>query len=207
MSYPMMLLCAALSYVLGSLNFGIIVTKLFTGTDLRTYGSGNAGTTNAYRVLGLGPTVWVMLGDALKGVIAILLCGLIGGEDARYFAFLFVVMGHVYPIFYDFRGGKGILTAEAMAFVLDWRIGLILMVIFFVVVCTTRYVSLGSCLGVSVYPLLVWLLHPGNDLMLFTGMFVAFWIVILHRENIKRLIHGTENKFTPRKSVKRSEEK
>lgn len=205
MSFPMMLLCAVLSYLLGSLNFGIIITKIFTGTDLRTYGSGNAGTTNAYRVLGLGPTVWVMLGDALKGVIAVIVCGLLAGETGSLYAFLFVILGHVFPLFYDFRGGKGILTAEAMVLVLDWRIGLILLGIFLVVVFATRYVSLGSCLAVSTYPVWVAIFHPENDIMLFTGLFAAMWIVILHRENIKRLFQGTENKFTPRKSVKRQD--
>ena len=192
--------CAMLSYLLGSLNFGIIITKLFTGLDLRTQGSGNAGSTNAYRVLGGGPTVLVVLGDILKGVAAVLFCRWLMGDMGQALSMCFVILGHVHPVFYDFKGGKGVLTTAAMVGVYDWRL-LALVLLFLVIVILTRYVSLGSVIAIGLIPFGVWLLHPEDTLFMFCTLFVSTWIVILHKDNLIRLKNGTESKFHSKKSV------
>ena len=112
MDFLMVLACAAIAYLLGSLNFGIIITKLFTGDDLRKHGSGNAGSTNAYRVLG-PKALLVVAGDALKGIAAVLIGKALFGDDGQLCAYIFVLFGHAYPVFFNFRGGKGILTTAA----------------------------------------------------------------------------------------------
>lgn len=201
MPFLRILICAVGSYLLGSINSGIIITKWFTGLDLRTQGSGNAGSTNAYRVLGIWPTFLVVLGDALKGVIAVLISWLILGDNGRICAFMFVILGHVYPVFYDFKGGKGVLTTAAMVAVFDWRIALILVVIFVIIVAITRYVSLGSIIGVSLMPVFVYLFYPGKIVFTLCTMFISMWIVILHKDNLIRLKNGTESKITLRKHM------
>ena len=199
MTFLKILACALLSYLLGSLNFGIIITKLFTGLDLRTQGSGNAGSTNAYRVLGLGPTVLVVLGDILKGVLAVLFSRWLMGADGQALSMCFVILGHVHPVFYDFKGGKGVLTTAAMVGVYDWRL-LALVLLFLVIVIITRYVSLGSVIAVGLIPVGVWLLHPEDTLFIFCTLFVSTWIVILHTDNLIRLKNGTERRFRSHKA-------
>lgn len=201
MPFLRILICAVASYLLGSINSGIIITKWFTGLDLRTQGSGNAGSTNAYRVLGIWPTLLVVLGDALKGVVAVVISWLLLGDNGRICAFMFVILGHVYPLFYNFKGGKGVLTTAAMVAVFDWRIAVILVVIFVIVVAATRYVSLGSVIGVSLMPLFVYLFYPGKVVFTLCSMFISMWIVILHKDNLIRLKNGTESKITLRKHI------
>ena len=200
MLFLKILAAAVVSYLLGSLNFGIIITKLFTGLDLRTQGSGNAGSTNAYRVLGGWPTVLVVLGDIAKGVAAVLFSRWLGGDMGHAMSMCFVILGHVHPIFYDFKGGKGVLTTAAMVGVYDWRL-LVLVLLFLVIVILTRYVSLGSIIAIGLIPLGVWLLHPADEIFIISTLFVSTWIVILHKDNILRLQKGTESKFKPRRSV------
>lgn len=194
MAFLKLFLCACGAYLLGSLNFGIIITKLFTGKDLRSYGSGNAGSTNAYRVLG-ARALFVVLGDALKGVIAVYLGWYLFGDYGRICAFMFVIFGHVYPIFYGFKGGKGILTTCAMLAVFDWRIACILFAIFLVIFAISHFVSLGSVIAVSLMPLCTYLFYPGKLYFTVCTLFMAFWIVVLHKENIGRLVLGTEKKI------------
>ena len=201
MPFLRILICAVGSYLLGSINAGIIITKWFTGLDLRTQGSGNAGSTNAYRVLGIWPTLLVVLGDALKGVIAVAISWLLLGDNGRICAFMFVILGHVHPIFYDFKGGKGVLTTAAMVAVFDWRIAVVLVLIFVIIVAITRYVSLGSVIGVSLMPLFVYLFYPGKVVFTLCTMFISMWIVILHKDNLIRLKNGTESKITLKKHI------
>ncbi len=106
MPFLRILICAVASYLLGSINSGIIITKWFTGLDLRKQGSGNAGSTNAYRVLGIWPTLLVVLGDALKGVVAVVISWLLLGDNGRICAFMFVILGHVHPLFIISRAAK-----------------------------------------------------------------------------------------------------
>ena len=188
------LICAVGSYLLGSVNSGIIFTKLFTGLDLRTQGSGNAGSTNAYRVLGVWRTLLVVLGDALKGVIAVLLCGLILGHEGRICSFLFVILGHVYPVFYGFKGGKGVATGLGVIAMLMPVPSLLVFLVWLVIVMITKYVSLGSCIAAALVPVLAYVWGYPVPYTAF-GVLAAAFIIIRHKSNIVRLMNGTENKI------------
>lgn len=194
MDLVMLVLCAVIAYLLGSINSGIIFTKLFTGDDLRSYGSGNAGATNAFRVLGK-KAIFVVAGDILKGVAAVFIGKLLHGENGMLCGYVFVLLGHAYPIFFGLRGGKAILTTAAAIAVIDWRVTVILFTLFVLIVLITRYISLGSIISVSLIPLVLWLFGWHNEGMIICTMFASVWMVMLHRENIERLLAGKERKF------------
>lgn len=199
----LVLLCGALAYLLGSVNTSIIVSACM-GTDVRKSGSGNAGATNTLRTLGKIPALIVVLGDAVKGVLAILLARLLVRlipvtGDIRlpeYAAALCVVLGHNFPIYFGFKGGKGILTSLFVVFMLDWRIGLIVLGISVIIIAATRFVSLGSCIGSVVFPVCVLLFHPGEWYFIALAVVMAALAVFMHRKNIGRLIQGTESKLS-----------
>ncbi len=205
MNWLLILISAVISYLLGSLNFGIIVSKLALGIDLREHGSGNAGSTNAYRVMGPKLAVPVMIGDILKGVVASIVGNLIAGESGRLAAMMFVVVGHVYPLYFGFRGGKGVITAISAIGIFDIRIFLVLMAIFLVIVVISRYVSLGSIIATAFFPLMMYIFHP-SAICVVVAVLMAAEVIYLHKENIKRLLNGTESKFTfKRKNMKRDD--
>ncbi len=190
------IICAVVAYLLGSINSSIIVGKLFGIKDIRKHGSGNAGATNTLRTLGKRAALFTVLGDALKGVLAILVSYLIGdGELCTYAAGLGVVLGHNFPVFFGFKGGKGILTSIAVIYMVDWRIGIILTVISIGIMAISKYVSLGSVIGAILYPVLTVIFHLGNLSMIIFAVIMGALAVIRHRANIKRLLSGTENKL------------
>lgn len=196
------LFSSAIAYLLGSINTSIIVSKIAAKSDIRNFGSGNAGATNTLRVLGKGAALAVVIGDALKGILAVLAArfafaffGVSGNiRIPQYYAALFAVVGHIFPIYFDFRGGKGIMTSIAVIFMLDWEIGVILLLIFAAIFVTTRYVSLGSCIAAIMFPLLVYMFHRNDGAFIATACIVAVLTVFKHRENIRRLVSGTESK-------------
>ena len=188
-------LTAVCSYMLGSFNFGIIVSKLLTGADLRDFGSGNAGFTNAYRVMGPKKALLVMAGDVLKGILAILLGRWLAGDDGKLAAFIFVIIGHVFPLYFGFRGGKGVLTTISVLLMFDWRVFLVLMAVFSVTFVLTRYVSLSSILAAVTLPIAMYLFYPDRWYFVAVGALIGAAIIFLHRANIKRLLSGTESKF------------
>ena len=198
----LVIFCSAIAYLLGSVNTSIIVSKLMGKSDIRNFGSGNAGATNTLRVLGKGAAVLVVLGDLLKGVLAVLIAryaysyfGITGDAHlAEYFSALFVIIGHIYPLYFGFKGGKGIMTGAATIFVLDWEIAVILLLIFVVIFALTRYVSLGSCISSAMYPVLVYMFHGSDRYFIALSVAVAIIAVYKHRTNIQRLIKGTESK-------------
>ncbi len=206
-----LLLVAVAAYLIGSINFAIIVTKLFAKKDIRDYGSGNAGMTNVLRTLGKGPAVLVTVGDFCKGVAAVLvgrmLLHLLGGGIpfyADYILGLFAMLGHCFPVFYGFRGGKGILVSAGVISVLNWRVLLIILAVFLIVVGVSKTVSLGSISAAAAYPistLLVDLLrkapHPFLDAL--SALIIGGIVIFMHRSNIKRLRNGTENKLGQKK--------
>lgn len=202
----LVLLCGVLAYLLGSVNTSIIVSACM-GTDVRKSGSGNAGATNTLRTLGKVPAIIVVLGDAVKGILAILLARLLTrlipvAGDIRlpeYAAALCVVLGHNFPIYFGFKGGKGILTSLFVVFMLDWRIGLIVLAISVIVIASTRFVSLGSCIGSVVFPICVWLFHPGEWYFIALAVVMAVLAIFMHRKNIGRLMKGTESKLSVHK--------
>lgn len=206
-----LLLAAVAAYLIGSINFAIIITRLFAKKDIRDYGSGNAGMTNVLRTLGKGPAVLVTLGDFCKGVAAVLVGRLIlqllgGGIPfyGDYFLGLFAMLGHCFPIFYGFRGGKGILVSAGVILVLNWRVLLIILAVFLIVVAFTRTVSLGSISAAAAYPvstLIVDLLRkaPHPFLNALSALVIGGIVILMHRSNIKRLLNGTENKLGQKK--------
>ena len=186
---------AVCGYLLGSLSFAIIVSKLTMGEDIRNYGSDNAGLTNAYRTMGAGKTLLVLLGDVAKGAAAVAIGAILGGPVGKLVAGIFVIMGHMFPLYFGFRGGKGVLVGAVMLLLFDWRIFLIAFVLFFAAVLVTRWISLGSILGAISFPIsmLIFYRDPTLIAMAF-GMAAA--VVFMHRANIMRMLHGEENKFS-----------
>ncbi len=198
------ILCIALPYLFGSLNFAIILSRRFYGEDIRTKGSGNAGMTNMLRTYGKGAAVLTLLGDMLKAVFASLVGFLLLGVTGAYLAGLFCILGHMFPVFYRFKGGKGVVTTAVMILMLNPIIFLILFVIFAIIVIGTRYISLGSIMCALLWPLLVYRIEgPGANVLLTLG--IAALVVFMHRANIKRLYEGKESKVSLKK--KKKEEK
>ncbi len=203
-------------YLLGSLNASIIISNL-KGSDIRKHGSGNAGATNMLRTYGKKLAVLALLFDAFKGVLAVLVANWIlayakiGAENAIYHymrcaAGLFVVLGHNFPLFFKFKGGKGIATSAAVIFMLDWRVGLIVLISAIGTMIITRYVSLGSCVGAVAFPtgvaLFTFLIEKDFNYILFvTSLIMCFLAVGRHHTNIKRLLNGTESKLGKKKEA------
>ena len=191
---PLAALLVVVGYLLGSLSFAVIVVRLKTGKDIRTEGSGNAGATNVLRGYGKGLAALVAAADVGKGAAAVLLVRLVTA-DPRYAAAAGVaaVVGHVFPIFYGFRGGKGVATAVGVFLALAPLAMLVGLAIFFLVVIVTRYVSLGSCVTAVLLPPLAGLFHAPRA-VLAAAAIVAVLIVLKHRENLERLARGEERK-------------
>lgn len=186
---------AVCSYLLGSLSFAIIVSKVTLGQDIREHGSGNAGLTNAFRTMGGGKTLFVLLGDIAKGAAAVSIGALLAGPIGKLVAGIFVILGHMFPVYFGFRGGKGVLVGAVMLLLFDWRIFLIALVLFILAVAATRWISLGSILGAISFPVTMFVFYrdPVLTAMAF-GMAAA--VVFMHRSNIVRILHGEENRFS-----------
>lgn len=193
-----LLLPAVLSYVCGCVNGAILISKHYLHEDVRTRGSGNAGLTNFYRNYGPRYAALVLALDALKMVVAVgISCTLIGWTpEAKLWGGLFCVLGHVFPVTFRFKGGKGILSGATLLAMLDWRIALVCLSVFVLLVAKTRYISLGSIACSA--------LAPAMFLVFYWGHWIAFPLILLtallliwsHRSNIKRLLNGTESKFS-----------
>lgn len=197
-----LLLCitAVVAYFLGGLNGSIIASKTIYKNDVRDFGSHNAGLTNYLRTYGVGGVALVLLTDILKSVIAILIGGWLLGTQGypvtgRVFATFCLMLGHIWPAFYQLRGGKGVLCAGVAVLMVDWRAGLLCWVVFLVVVIFTHYVSLGSISCSIFFPIgLLIFGHRGIDVWL--GLFCALLLIGKHHKNIIRLIHGKESKLS-----------
>lgn len=191
----MELLMAVISgYLLGSVSFGIIVTKWLRGVDIRQYGSGNTGMTNVMRTIGKGPAVLVLLGDALKGAASVGIGLSMGSTVYAVIAGLAAMAGHNYPLFHGFRGGRGVATGFGVILTLTPDVTLIALFIFLATVFLTRYVSLGSILAALSVPLTMMILKKPLPVLLF-GVLGAGFVIYRHKENIKRLWNGTEYKI------------
>ncbi len=195
------------SYLIGSINSSILISKIVTGKDIRTSGSGNAGATNMLRTMGKKYAIITLVIDILKGVFALLLANLAinygAYEWTRYIAGVSVVLGHNFPVFFGFRGGKGVATSLGVVLLLDWRIGLAVLVIALAVMVITRYVSLGSiisALAFIVLQVVVMLISSEfNTIRFICVMILGILLIVRHRQNIVRLINHTENKLGQKK--------
>ena len=206
----MYILAALIAYCLGSLNFGIIISKVVYKDDIRKYGSGNAGTTNMLRTYGKGAALGTILGDALKVVFAVIFGNILVGQImyGGYVAGFFAVLGHVYPVYYKFKGGTGVVASAITILMLDWRVFLVVLGIFIIVVAIWRYISLGSILSAAAYPIIVYASAisrgrpAGLDFVFAVGL--GLFVIILHRTNIQRLLDGKENKLSFKKTDKKA---
>ncbi|MCF2617351.1 glycerol-3-phosphate 1-O-acyltransferase PlsY [Oscillibacter valericigenes] len=191
---------AIVSYFLGCFNGAVIVSKYILRDDVRTHGSGNAGLTNFYRTFGGPLTAVVILCDVLKAVIAVLIGAWIFGMMGnallgKYWAALFCLLGHMFPCMFHFKGGKGILSGGTIALMIDWRIALVVWGGFLILTVLTRYVSLGSLWAGASFPFISWYCYT-DPLIVVLAFACGGLVVWQHRANIKRLLNGTENKFS-----------
>jgi len=180
---------------LGSIPFGYLVGRL-QGKDIRQYGSGNIGATNALRVLGPVAGLIVSLGDGGKGILAVLLArSVTGSTEVVLTAGLLVIVGHIFSVFLGFKGGKGVATSAGVALMLFPLILFEALLVWLITVFLTRYVSLGSMLAVLSVPLFM-LLHNFPSIYVIFSLIVAFLVIFRHRSNIIRLLQGTESKIS-----------
>jgi glycerol-3-phosphate acyltransferase PlsY len=185
-----------MSYFIGDISFAYILGKIFAKKDVRDYGSGNAGATNAFRTFGKKVGAMVFIGDVLKGVVAVLLGRYFEGQTGAYLAGALVIIGHNWPILLNFKGGKGVATTIGVMLFVNFKLTLICVIFGAIIIVITRTVSLGSILGMAAAPLvsIIFIRPLAIELFVFT-IFVACMSIYRHKDNIKRLIKGNENKF------------
>lgn len=197
------LICIIVPYLLGSVNFALVISKVFYHDDIRKYGSGNAGMTNMLRTYGKAAGAGTLLCDMLKASVSVWLGLLVFGYIGGYMAGFFCMFGHIFPVFFKFKGGKGVATLAAMVLTLDPLCFLILFIIFLILVVGTRYVSLGSVICCMLYPIVTFKLATwGIGFPVLFSFMTAIVVIFMHRENIKRLINHTENKISLSKKNK-----
>lgn len=204
-----LIVCAFIaSYFLGGINFSIIISK-FTGNkqDIRSLGSKNAGFTNALRSLSISSAIITFIGDFLKGMCCTLIgkslvskCGIKSNDEFLFLILMgfFCCIGHIWPCFFKFKGGKGILTTWAFCLFLDWRIFLSLIIIFLIVFFSRKIMSLASIISAISLPILVFVFTYNNNFHIVSSIVSLIWsgvIIIKHKSNIKRLIAGAESKI------------
>ncbi len=206
---------AIIAYCIGSVNFSVIISKKVAGFDVREKGSGCAGSTNMLRSVGKKAAAITLLCDILKGVIAIAISIIIGnmidGVDKELLlqiAGIAVVIGHTFPVFFGFKGGKGVATSLGILLMSNWKIGLICLVFALVIIALTRMVSLGSCGAAILFPVLTLFINDSYTVLtdgkkgsayLIYSIILAAIVLYNHRSNIKRLLNGTENKLSFKK--------
>ncbi|MBP3596182.1 MAG: glycerol-3-phosphate 1-O-acyltransferase PlsY [Clostridia bacterium] len=205
------IIIAIIAYAIGSVNFSVLISRKMAGFDIRDKGSKNAGTTNVLRNVGKKAAALTLLCDILKGVIAIIIALIttkfvsdINKAILLELAAFFVVVGHTFPIFFEFRGGKGVATSLGVLLVINWKIGLICLVfaIFQMILC--RMVSLGSISAAVLFPVLTVFIHDcylteWNISYVVFGIAMALFVIFNHRANVKRLMNGTENRISFKK--------
>ena len=201
-----------IAYLIGSVNFSVLISRKMAGFDVREKGSGNAGSTNMLRSVGKKAAALTLLCDILKGVVAILIAIIVGAiikkvdkELLLQIAGICVVIGHTFPVFFQFKGGKGVATSLGVLLMSNWQIGLICLVFALVLMALTRMVSLGSCGAAVLFPVLTLFINNhytiltegkhGNVYFVYS-LILAVIVLYNHRENIKRILSGTENKLS-----------
>jgi glycerol-3-phosphate acyltransferase PlsY len=211
--FAVIVLCALLGYFLGSVNFAVVISRLKFHDDVRNHGSGNAGATNMMRTYGKAAGIATLAGDILKGVVAVMITRFLVGEVWAYMTGMFCVIGHAYPCYYRFKGGKGVAVTAAIALTLEPLAFLLIFSVIAIIVGFTKYVSLGSIMAALMYPLFLNNILESRfghaDLRMLFVFVICILVIWLHRENIKRLQEGRENKisFKKDKNKGKSEEK
>lgn len=209
------IIMAIIAYLIGSINFSVILSKKLAGFDVREKGSGNAGTTNMLRSIGKRAALITLVCDILKGIVSILIAMLIGwiAKDTNkellvQIAGVAVIVGHTFPIFFGFKGGKGVATALGILIFSNWQIGLICLVFGVVLIILTRMVSFGSCAAAVLFPVLTLFINGhytvltegknGNVYFVYS-VILAIIVLYNHRSNIQRILNGEENKISFKK--------
>ena len=209
------IIMAIIAYCIGSVSFSVIFSKKFAGFDVREKGSGNAGSTNMLRSVGKKAAALTLACDILKGVVAIVIAIILGNvvkdinrELLLQIAGVAVVLGHTFPVFFQFKGGKGVATSLGILLMSNWQIGLICLVFGIVLIALTRMVSLGSCAAAVLFPVLTLFINDhytvltqgkqGNVYLVYS-IILAVIVLYNHRSNIKRILNGTENKLSFKK--------
>lgn len=203
------LLTIIISYLLGSINFAIVISSRKYNQDIRAYGSKNAGMTNMVRTYGKKMGALTLVGDALKAVIACLVGYALFGIHGAYIAAIGCIVGHMFPIFFGFKGGKGVATAAFAMLMTNPLVFIICIVLFVLIVLMSKYISLASVTTMLIYPYILY----GIDSLAFGycpyvpyALLMSVLIMIKHKDNIKRLRNGTENKFSLKKKALHPEE-
>ena len=200
-----------IAYAIGSVNFSVILSKKMAGFDVREKGSGNAGTTNMLRSVGKKAAAVTLICDILKGIVAIIIAIVLGNifnvENKSLLvqiAGIAVVVGHTFPIFFQFKGGKGVATSLGILLMSNWQIGLICLVFALVLMALTRMVSVGSCAAAVLFPILTlfikdnYIVSEGSSYFVYS-IILAVIVLFNHRANIKRILNGTENRISFKK--------
>ena len=208
------IIMAIIAYLIGSINFSVIISKKMAGFDVREKGSGNAGSTNVLRTVGKKAALLTLVCDILKGVVSVLvalLVGLIAGETANKailveIAALAVVIGHTFPVFFQFKGGKGVATSLGVILIVNWKIGLICLVFALAIMAVGRMVSLGSISASVLFAVLTIFIRDSyiggvefEFSFIIFGILLAALVIFNHRSNLKRILAGTENKLSFKK--------
>ena len=209
---PYYIIMGIIAYLIGSINFSILISKKKAGFDIREKGSGNAGTTNMLRSVGKGAAIVTLILDILKGVVTIWLSIFYGFMLYKIWNInidyailvqvsgILVIVGHTYPIYFGFKGGKGVATALGILLVTNWHIGIICLVFALVLIIVSRMVSVGAICAAILFPVLTLFsyessfIEPGNYMVF--SIIIAIIVCFNHRENIKRIMNGTENKIS-----------
>lgn len=203
-----LIVAVVIAYLFGSINFAIIITKLFAKKDIRDFGSGNAGMTNVLRTLGKGPAALTLLGDLSKGILAVLIARLLFTFVAQqpdnfigeYAAAFCALLGHIFPIFYGFKGGKGILVSAGGLIMLEPIAFLCCLIVFLIFTLITKIVSVGSIACAIAFPIALAVIRniqhaPQIGLEVLLASLISLLVIFMHRSNIKRLLRGEENSF------------
>ena len=209
---PYYIIMGIIAYLIGSINFSILISKKKAGFDIREKGSGNAGTTNMLRSVGKGAEIVTLILDILKGVVTIWLSIFYGFMLYKIWNInidyailvqvsgILVIVGHTYPIYFGFKGGKGVATALGILLVTNWHIGIVCLVFALVLIIVSRMVSVGAICAAILFPVLTLFsyessfIEPGNYMVF--SIIIAIIVCFNHRENIKRIMNGTENKIS-----------
>lgn len=202
------IIIAIIAYAIGSINFSVILSKKMAGFDVREKGSGNAGSTNMLRAVGKKAAILTLVCDILKGVVSILIAFLVGKivKDVDralliQIAGILVVIGHTFPIFFGFKGGKGVATSFGVLLMVNWKIGFICLTFALVIIIASKMVSMGSIGAAILFPVLTIFINEhyivsasGLKYFIFS-LILAVFVIFNHRENVKRILNGTENKL------------
>lgn len=202
MDFVLYILLALGSYLIGCVSLSIILSKNVFGGDVRGMGSGNAGATNMARSFGMSAGVLTLLADALKAVIAMVVGNLLFGDLGLAIAGTCCLIGHCYPVFYGFKGGKGVSVGAAIAFAIDWKVGIFVVICFAIVAALTRRVS-PSSISAAIGIVIAGLIFKVSAPELVMSIIGAILVIYRHKENIKRLIAGTEPEFKAGSSKKK----